>query len=302
MRTRFLTLFLFALLAAPARAAAPDVLATIKPVHSLVAAVMAGVGAPQLLIEAAASQHTYVLKPSDARKIANARVVFWIGPDLETFLKTSLTNLAAGADIVALEHAPGVQLLAARPGGLWTTPLRKAKDGDINPHIWLDPDNAIAMTRAIAAALAKADPAHAARYRANAAAEAKRLAALDTQLAAELKPVRHRPYIVYHDAYPYLEAHYGLNAIGTVTVEPDRPVGPRRIVQLRAAIKSGRAVCIFREPQFPPALVQTLARGTAVRIGVLDPLGANLPPGPGLYPAMMRQLAAALVQCLAPGK
>ncbi len=302
MRHRLLALFVFVLLSAPAHAAAPDVLATIKPVHSLVAAVMDGVGTPHLLIEAAASQHTYVLKPSDARKIADAQIVFWVGPDLETFLTTPLTNLAPGAGIVALEHAPGVHLLEARPGGLWHAPLHKAKDGDINPHIWLDPRNAIAMTRAIAAALAKADPVHAARYRANAVAETKRLAALDAQLAAVLKPIRHRPYIVYHDAYPYLEARYGLDAIGAVTVEPDRPVGPRRIANLRAAIKAGQAACIFREPQFPPALVETLARDTAVRVGVLDPLGADLRPGPQLYPAMMRQLAGALVRCLSPGR
>lgn len=300
MRHRLLALIVFVLLSAPARAAAPDVLATIKPVHSLVAAVMEGVGTPHLLIEAAASQHTYVLKPSDARKIADARIIFWVGPDLETFLTAPLRNLASGADIVALEHAPGVHLLEARPGGLWHAPLRKATDGNINPHIWLDPRNAIAMTRAITAALAKADPPHAARYRANAAAEAKRLAKLDGELAAALKPIRHRPYIVYHDAYPYLEARYGLGAIGAVTVEPDRPVGPRRIADLRAAIKAGRAICIFREPQFPPALVQTLARGTHIRVGVLDPLGADLKPGPQLYPAMMRQIARALVDCLSP--
>jgi zinc transport system substrate-binding protein len=300
MRHRFLTLFVFALLAGPARAAAPDVLVTIKPVHSLVAAVMEGVGTPHLLIRAAASQHTYVLKPSDARKISRAGIVFWIGPDLETFLTTPLANLASGAEIVALEHAHGVHLLAARPGGLSHAPPTAAKAGNINPHIWLDPDNAIAMTRAIAAVLAKADPGHAARYRANAAAEVARLSALDKQLARELKPIRHRPYIVYHDAYPYLEARYGLNAIGAVTVEPDRPVGPRRIVRLRAAIKAGKAVCLFREPQFPPALIETLARDTDVRVGVLDPLGADLKPGPDLYPEMMHGLAQALTGCLAP--
>ncbi len=127
MRHRLLALFVFVLLSAPAHAAAPDVLATIKPVHSLVAAVMDGIGTPHLLIKAAASQHTYVLKPSDARKIADARIVFWVGPDLETFLTTPLSNLAPGADIVALEHAPGVHLLEARPGGLWHVPLHRSQ-------------------------------------------------------------------------------------------------------------------------------------------------------------------------------
>jgi zinc transport system substrate-binding protein len=59
-------------------------------------------------------------------------------------------------------------------------------------------------------------------------------------------------------------------------------------------------VCLFREPQFPPALVETLARGSDVRVGVLDPLGADLKPGPDLYPEMMQALARALTGCLAP--
>lgn len=302
MRHRILVAFLFALIAGPASAGGslPSVLVTIKPVHSLVAAVMEGVATPALLIGGAASDHSYALKPSDARKIAAAQIVFWVGPDLETFLTTPLANLAPDAKLIALGHAKGVRRLAARPAGLWTAPPATAPDGRTNPHVWLDPDNAIAMTRAIAAALSRADPAHAPRYAANAARQIARIAALDRTLAAKLAPVRTRPYIVFHDAYPYFEAHYGLNAIAAVTVEPDRPVGPRRIALLRDALKAGKASCIFREPQFSPAVIRTLARGTAVRVGVLDPLGADILPGPGLYPALMTALAGSIVQCLAP--
>lgn len=300
MRLRILVAFLFVLTAAVRAQAAPAVLATIKPVHSLVAAVMEGVGEPQLLIGGAVSEHSYALKPSDARKIAGAEAVFWVGPDLETYLTAPLVSLAAGAKIVALVHAKGVHLLAARPGGIWNGPPVAATDGHINPHIWLDPQNAIAMTRAIAAALSAIDPAHAKRYAANAAAEVTRLQTLDARLARRLAPVRTRPYLVFHDAYPYFEARYGLNAIGAVTVEPDRPVGPRRIEALRNVLMAGRALCIFREPQFSPALIETLAAGTKTRIGVLDPLGAGLAPGPDLYPALMTALADSLVHCLAP--
>lgn len=261
---------------------------------------MAGIGKPQLLMGGAASAHSYMLRPSDAQKIADAKVVFWVGPDLETYLAAPLASLAGGARVVALETAQGVHRLAARPGGLWNIPVRAAADGRINPHIWLDPKNAIAMTQAIAAALSAADPRHAKQYAANAAAEAARLERLDRDLRAELSPVHMRSYLVFHDAYPYFEARYGLDAIGAVTVEPDRPVGPRRIEALHDALKKGRARCIFREPQFPPALIKTLTEGTHVRIGVLDPLGADFAPGPDLYPALMTALADSLVRCLAP--
>ncbi len=79
---------------------------------------------------------------------------------------------------------------------------------------------------------------------------------------------------------------------------PDRPVGPRRVSDLRAAIRTRGIVCVFREPQFPPALMQTLVEGSHARIGTLDPLGATLDPGPLLYPALLKNLAASLDACL----
>ena len=308
MRLQTLVVFLIALVtAAPAGAqdAAPPVLATIKPVHSLVAAVMEGVGTPALLIRGGVSEHSYVLKPSDAQKIARAKVVFWIGPDLETYLTAPLASLAGEAKVVALEDAKALHRLPARPGGLWTANAPSAGSiipHTINPHVWLDPQNAVAMTRTIATVLSKTDPVHAGRYAANARAEIARLDALDAALEQTLAAVRTRPYIVFHDAYQYFEARYRLDAIGAVTVEPDRPVGPRRVAQLRDVLKAGQALCIFREPQFAPALIEALAESTKARIGVLDPLGADLAPGPDLYPMLMTRLAGAIVQCLAPSQ
>ncbi len=141
-------------------------LVTIKPIHSLVAAVMKGVGTPELLIQGAQSEHSYALKPSDAEKIGRARIVFEVGPDLETYLVRPLATLAPRADIVVLERAPGVHLLPARRGGLWEDGS-DPDDGPTDPHIWLDPENGIAMTKAIAASLIKADPSHADLYAAN---------------------------------------------------------------------------------------------------------------------------------------
>lgn len=277
--------------------AAPTVLATVKPVHSLVAAVMAGVGEPELLIGGALSAHSYELKPSDAHNIRHAAVIFEVGPDMESYLAGPLATL--GRKVIALEKAPGVRLLPARHGGLWGDDQDHDHDhGPTDPHIWLDPQNAIAMTREIARTLAATDPAHAAAYRANAANEIAEINRLDGELKTKLAPVRHKPYLVFHDAYQYFETHYGLSAAGSVTVAPDRPVGARRIAELRKAVTEGRVVCLFREPQFPPKLIETLDADTKARIGVLDPLGADLKPGPRLYPTLMRDLAQSLSSCL----
>lgn len=282
------------ILATPALAA-PNVLATLKPVHSLVAGVMAGASTPELLIGGALSGHSYALKPSDARKIRAAALIFEIGPDMETYLSGALANTTGR--IVVLEQAPGVQRLQARRGGLWDAD-HDHDHGGSDPHLWLDPHNAVAMTRAIAAALVAADPVHAGLYRRNADRQIAGLQALDSDIRGQLAPVKDRPYLVFHDAYHYFEARYGLKPAGAVTVAPDRPVGARRVAELRQAIASGRAVCLFREPQFPPKLIEALDDGTKARIGILDPLGADLTPGPDLYPRLMRALAQSLRTCL----
>lgn len=298
-------LALLALVAAPAGVlAAPQVVVSIRPVHSLVAAVMEGVGTPRALLPGGASPHTYALKPSDARALSRADVVFWIGPGLENFLARPLATLAGRARVVTLAEAPGLTLLPARQGGVW------AEDGDIehdhdhagtDPHLWLDPVNASAMVAAAVAALAEADPPHADAYRANGARAAARLAELDRELAARLAPLGDRPFVVFHDAYRYLEHRYGLRAVGAVAVSPERPPGARRLGELRRRIAELGGACVFREPQFPPRLAEVLAEGAPVRPGVLDPIGADLPEGPDLYPALMRRNAAALVACLAGG-
>ena len=296
VRPTALALLITALLGARA-GAVPSVLATIKPVHSLAAAVMRGVGTPELLIQGAQSEHSYALKPSDAEKIGRAQIVFEVGPDLETYLVRPLATLTAHATVVVLERSPGVLVLPARRGGLWED-RGDPDDGPTDPHIWLDPENAVAMTGTIAAALIKADPAHAGLYTANSDRQIVLLKAFETELNRDLGPLRGRPYLVFHDAYQYFEHRFGLSPIGAVTVAPDRPVGPRRVEVLRRAILDGRIGCVFSEPQFSPRLVESLIEGSRAGTGVLDPLGASLAPGPDLYPKLLRGLSSSLNSCL----
>ena len=153
----------------------------------------------------------------------------------------------------------------------------------------------------IAAELARRDPGRADTYRANAAAARAEYDALDGEIAATLAPVGDRPYVVFHDAYQYLEQRYGLFPIGSVTVAADRSPGAKRLARLRDEILGRGATCAFREPQFSPKILDSLAADTRIRIGVLDPVGAGVTVGPDGYPALMRNLAASLTGCLAAG-
>jgi len=299
-------LFLVPLFGRPTPAgAAPEVVATIPPLHSLAAGVMAGTGAPHLLVAGAASPHDYVLRPSDARALAGARLVVWAGPTVETFLARSLTTLAPDAAVLQLLALPGLHL---PPGEAEADAHEDEKeedkhdghdhDDDRDPHAWLDPANARLLTAAIAAALARIDPANADLYRKNATELSARLAALDSDLAARLAPVAGRPFVVFHDAYRHLAGRYGLGPVIPVTAVPSRPLSPRQLIAIREAIRARGVRCLFAEPQFGDRALAAIARDTGATVARLDPLGAALTPGPGLYEALMRANAAALTGCL----
>jgi len=302
-----------AVLACTAPAAAgvrgtPSVFVTVAPVHGLVAGVTRGVTEPRLLLEGGASPHQFALRPSQARALQEADLVVWVGEALETFLARTLAEPRPGQRVLELMRSPGVQVLPARAGGAFDDHAHGAahlghrhgghQQGD--PHLWLDPDNAVAITHAVAAALVRIDPAHATRYRANAADQERRIEALDAELAALLEPVRTVPFVVFHDAYQAFERHYGLNAAGAVTVAPGRAPGAARMVALGERIRALGARCVFTEPQFEPRLVRTLVEGTGARVAVLDPLGAGVEPGPDAWFRIMRELARSLRDCLAP--
>jgi zinc transport system substrate-binding protein len=294
---------------------APTVVVSIVPIHSLVAGVMDGVGSPHLLLPGGASPHAYALRPSDARQLANARVVFWVGEALETFLERPLATLAEKARVVELMETKELIRLPLRSGGLWEShaddPANPKGTGPhdhhhndhhhhkgIDAHIWLDPANARAIAAAVAATLIEVDPGNAARYTANAKAMGERLRALDSHLKNILQPIKNKKYIVFHDAYQYLERRYGLGAAGAITVSPGRSPSARRLIEIRERILSANAACVFIEPQFEPKLAQTVVENTGAQVAVLDPLGARLTPGKDAYFALMEELASALVRCL----
>ena len=252
-------------------------MASIAPVHSLLAGVMAGVGEPALLVRGGRTPHAYVMKPSDARLLKDADVVFWVGPGLEGFLAKPLAGIADKVHVVQFTDGDRA---------------------DQDPHIWLDPRKAANMVRTMARSLSAADPANAARYRKNGDRAVARLVLLEAELQRILAPVAGVPYLVFHDAYGHFQKRFGLSATGAVAVHADRPPGARRISELRRKITAFNIGCVFTEPQFTPALAKTLIEGTNARLGVLDPLGAERTPGPGLYPALMRGLAGSLLRCL----
>ncbi len=339
-------LLLAALGAAPAAADAPEVVASIKPVHSLVAGVMGDLGTPSLLVSGSDSPHTYAMKPSEAAALSRAAIVFWIGEELETFLAQPIANLGANARSVALIDSPGMTVLQYEDdhgeeaghdddhddhAGHGHSHGHDAHDHDddhghshasdghdddddghsdaahdhdhdhdgADPHVWLDPRNAVKMVDNIAATLADADPANAATYHANAEALRERLHDLEHEIADRLSAYRDVPYMTFHEAFRYFDARFGLDSHGAITVNPDRQPSARRLGEIRETIGGFDRVCIFAEPQFPPKMVAVIVEGTAARTGTLDPLGAELEPGADLYPRLLQLNSENFAECFA---
>ena len=287
---------------------------TIKPLHALVTQVMSGVGAPELLVKGAASPHSYALKPSEARALHNADLFFRMSETVESFTVKVVRSLPKRVEVVTLQDAPGLKLLALRTGATFEPHSHgketahghghshaKPRKGDaIDGHAWLDPDNAKAMVDRIQQVLAAKYPEHAPAFKANAVALGAKLDALAAELDGDLKPIADKPYIVFHDAFQYLERRYGLNVVGSISINPEVPPSAKRLTELRRKIQSLSAVCVFAEPAFDRRLVDNLIEGTSARTGMLDAEGGSLDPGPDLYFTLMRKLASALKGCLAP--
>jgi zinc transport system substrate-binding protein len=330
---RKITLFLMAFLALspPALAEPPRVVASIAPLAGIAAAVMDGVGTPELLVGGNASPHTYQLKPSDAQRLAQADVVFWVGPEFETFLaralgshaaytpasplpaqreKLALALMGGDPDLQSPERTITYQL--ARSGPLWNGEgadghdhhghhhQHDHADSFYDPHLWLDPYNTVAAARLLAETLATQDPHNAQRYKNNAHAFAQKLAGLDADINTRLTPLRTRGFVVFHDAYQYFERRYKLKGLGAIHVSPDVPPSARLLTVLRKRLEEQQAVCVLAEPQFKDAVVDTLIEGTGARKGLVNPDASDLPIGPDMYIQYLLRLTAAFEDCLKP--
>ena len=279
---------------------------TIKPIHSLVAALLAGIADPVLIVEGASSPHTFTLKPSAARAISEADVFIRVSPSLEAFTAKIVAALPNSVNVVTLAELPGMTLLDQRTSGTFEPHVHEHGDHDHDEHeagvrdghIWLDPENAKVIVRALAAKLCVRSPANAPKLSENAAALEKKITAMDAGIQAELAGTKDQPFIVFHDAYQYFERHYGVSSAGSLTVSPDVQPSAKRLSAVRAKIAQLKAACVFAEPGFQPNLIAAVTEGTNAQSGTLDPEGVTLTPGPQLYFDLMTGLAGNLKSCL----
>ena len=288
-----------------------NVVVSIKPFHSLVSGVMLGVARPELLLKGNFSPHTYSLKPSDAKKLQYADFVFWGGEALEGFLAKPIISLSKNAEVVSILEINGLKLRSFRAEShigkfknfeSYNNNLPKIQGAElkaaVDPHIWLDPENAKVITQETVQILSDFDPENAQKFQKNGEKIIVRLNELDQQLSSEMSEISDRTYLVLHDAYQYFESRYQLKNAGSITLQMEHFLGVRRLKKVQKMIKTSNVRCIFTEPQYSQKLVNTLIKDTSVKKGILDPIGADILPGPELYFDLLKNLSISLKSCL----
>ncbi len=289
-------------LAGQAWAEPPRVVADIAPVQSLVAMVMGELGQPDLLLDGTADPHDFHLRPSQARALSRADLLVWMGPDLTPWLDRALGNLAPGAVSLPLLDVPDAPMrIEAHEGEDAGTGSDHDEDhahGALDPHAWLDPQNAAFYLSHIAEALAGLDPDNANAYRRNAGDAAQRLRALTTDLAPVLDRVRSVILVAGHDELGYFLGRFGLHLTGALSDAAGNAPGVAGLRDLRSRLTAeARRVCLLLEPGAPDSMAEILELTPPPVIARIDILGRDLPPGPELYETVLRDAAAALTGC-----
>ncbi|WP_277206826.1 zinc ABC transporter substrate-binding protein ZnuA [Vibrio misgurnus] len=275
-------------------ASAIEVLTSIKPIQMITYELMLGTGTPDVLLPAGASPHDYALRPSDVKRIQQADLVIWFGQDLEPFMSKLLANHPS---VLTLSQVPN---LALREYGAQDHHDHAGhQHGSHDPHFWLGIQPVAQVASAISAQLIALDATNQSKYQANLERFLASLSEREQAIREQLTPVMSVPYYVFHDAYGYFEQHFTLNQLGHFTVNPERKPGAKTLIAIKQTLNAQLAKCVFAEPQFEPAIIETVVRGTPAKIGVLDPLGSSVQLKAGSYFVFLNQLADSYYQCLA---
>ncbi|MGE9549931.1 zinc ABC transporter substrate-binding protein ZnuA [Erwinia amylovora] len=292
-------------LALPAQAA---VVASVKPLGFIAAAIADGVTPVEVLLPDGASEHDYSLRPSDVKRLKGADLVVWVGPEMEAFMPKAVAQLPPQKSI-ELADLPSVKPLLVRGEDdddhhhedahqSHDSSAEHHHHGEYNMHLWMSPEIARQSAVAIHAKLLELMPQSRDKLDANLQHFEAELATADTQIGTQLAPVKGKGYFVFHDAYTYFEKHFGLTPRGHFTVNPEIQPGAQRLHQIRTELVEQKAVCVFAEPQFRPAVIDAVARGTKVRSGTLDPLGTDITVSKDSYVKFLSQLSSQYASCL----
>jgi len=271
-----------------------DIVVTIKPLYSLVAQLSEGIKKPVLLMRQMPSPHHYTMRPSDRRLLANAGMIVWIGPQMESYLSKVIQQ--QDATIVSAIQADGLTLLNRRIKNDTQHANGHPAHDHLDPHIWLSTHNAIAISRHIAQQLTTRDPDNTVRYEKNLQQLTEKISLLAMKIKTSLKN-RQQPFITYHDAFQYFEAENKLHYIDSINFDEEAGTSLKHLRHIRAEIEKNHIQCLlYQAPK--PDLIQTLTANTKIKAVALDPLGVRVDNDENAWFEIMRNMSANFKRCL----
>ncbi|MDO9318191.1 MAG: zinc ABC transporter substrate-binding protein [Gammaproteobacteria bacterium] len=272
--------------------AQPQVLASIKPLQLIAADLMDGVAKPELLIPANVSPHHFTLRPSDVRKMTDAGLVLWVGPQMETYLTDFLGQIDGQTVVVEVAALDGIILHA--PGG-GSEPQSAAR---YDPHLWLNTHNARLVAEQITQHLMTLDPANRSRYQANLSRFVASIDTLDKTTSADVQRLKDGRYAVYHDGLQYFERQFGLEHQFVLVPDHEIQPGIRHILDIRSRLEELRPTCLLEDVNSNDSTTETVFGDYPVNRVRVDVLGDAISPGPGSYAQLIGNLAQAINTCL----
>ena len=286
---RCLAALLFLLVLVPVASPAGEfkVVASIRPVHSILAALMQGVESPVLLLDGDETPYGEQLSEAQKKQLQEANLVVWVGPELEAFLVEPLRQELPDRHVVALLDRPALKVLPDRE-----------RDDRLDPFFWLDSRNGLMMIDELTRVLMAADPGRAHLYRRNRDEVFAQAAEMDRMLEYGYRGMKGGTVILYHDTQQYFEQAYALKTRMVLSPLPPKPVDAARLLQARAAIRDGQVNCLLTEKGLPTPELELLTSGTGINVGELDSFGLGLEPGPQLYDQLMRHNTDVIRKCV----
>ncbi len=290
----------------------PNVAATIRPIHSLVASIMQDVGEPYLIFDKADSVHGAVLRPSQVRRLQDADLVIWIGRGIEHELIRPMKAIADAGRLVTLAEEAAIEWrpLVAENHDDHEDHAKHAKHGDhgdhddhaghahdeggLDWHVWLDTGNAIAMAHVITERLVAIDPAHAEIYQRNEAALVAELTAIDIKIAAQSNG---GDYVAQHDAYGYFTHRYGWHSLGSILAGHEISPSIGDVRRYSDLVKDGKVDCLIADARESQSAIDLVRGDSDVPLISLDPVGVTIPSGPAHFGQLMVAIGEGLSGC-----
>ena len=282
-----------------------NIISSVKPIAFITQAISDGVTNTDILLPDGTSPHTYSLKPSDLAKIKTAELIIWVGEDLETFMPTVLKNIDKNKQIELMDIPTIKSLLRTSTNNHDQQKSHTHNNdsdhdhrGEYDEHIWLSPKIANEIAQAVHDKLISIYPDKKDIFDENLNEFTVKLAETEQNIAKKLINVQNSGYFVFHDAYGYFESQFGLKNLGSFTINPAVQPGVQTVYAIKRELKEHQAVCVFREPQFSPAVIEKIVNGTDVRIGELNPLGTDITLSKNAYSQFLLRLTQQLLDCL----